>query len=116
MAGMNPIFLTVSKCMLEELGFDVLAAEDGREAIRIFAEHTDRIVGVVLDLTMPHMDGEETFHELRQISDQVRVLLVSGYAEEDVESRFADEPIAGFIHKPYQFSVLKAKLYEMLGE
>ncbi|MCP4664503.1 MAG: response regulator [bacterium] len=101
----------VVKKMLGRMGFDVLTAPDGCEGVQVFREHADEIVCVLLDLTMPHMDGEETFREMRRIRPDVRVILCSGYS---MKSATQQEP-AGFIQKPYKMAALKDKLIEVLG-
>ena len=64
---------------------------------------------------MPHLDGEETFRELRRINADVAVILSSGYNEQEVTQRFVGKGLAGFIQKPYQVSALRAKLQQILG-
>jgi CheY-like chemotaxis protein len=108
--------LNVAKIMLERHGFHVLAATDGREAIKLFQKHGRNIVCVLLDMTMPHMDGEETYRELRRIRKDVQVIIASGYSEQEITKRFADHQPAGFIEKPYEAMALMAKLREALGE
>ena len=107
--------LTLACRMVEFMGFDVLRAADGREALQVYLNHPGEIRGVVLDLTMPHMDGEETFRELRRIDPDVLVIMSSGYSEQDVTGRFAGKGLAGFIQKPYQLKSLEEKLREVLG-
>ncbi len=97
----------VGRRLLERLGFEVLTAADGREAIRIFREHYERLTAVVLDLTMPHLDGAETCRHLLAISRRVPVLLASGYDEHDVARRYAEIGFAAFIHKPYALDELR---------
>ena len=92
----------------------VLLASDGREALALYAARRAEIVGVLMDLTMPHLDGEETFRELRRLDPAVRVLLMSGYNEQDASARFVGKGLAGFIQKPYQLSTLVAVLKEVL--
>jgi PAS domain S-box-containing protein len=106
----------LGKSMLERLGFRVLVAADGREALSVFRAHQTDIVCVLLDLTMPHKDGEETFRELRQLQSDVRVILSSGYNEQEVSQRFVGKGLAGFIQKPYQTQALAAKLRDILGD
>jgi len=101
---------TVGKRMIEKLGFEVLTAVDGQECIDVFIANRDRIVCVVLDLIMPRMDGEETYRSLRQIHPEVRVILSSGYSEQEAINRFAGKKLAGFIQKPYQTAELAARL------
>jgi PAS domain S-box-containing protein len=104
----------VGKQMLERLGFSVLTARDGREAIDVFREHADEIVGVLLDLTMPHFDGEQTFREIRRMRSDIPVVLSSGYNMQDATQRFAGKGLAGFIQKPYNLAALRKKLMEVL--
>ena len=61
---------------------------------------------MILDLTMPHLDGEETFRELRRIRSDVEVILASGYNKQDVTQRFAGKGVAGFIQKPFRLENL----------
>jgi PAS domain S-box-containing protein len=104
----------VGRKMLERIGFAVVTAADGSEAIARFRERADDIVCAIVDLTMPHVDGAETFRELRRMRPGVRVILSSGYNEQDVTQRFVGKGLAGFIQKPYQLSTLVAVLKEVL--
>lgn len=93
---------TVARLSLEKCGFQVLSAVDGREGVRVFRENADSIELVLLDMTMPHMNGEEAFGEMRRIKPDVKVILSSGYNEMDAAGRFAGKGLAGFIQKPYR--------------
>jgi PAS domain S-box-containing protein len=108
--------LNVAKIMLEHHGFSVLAATDGREAIKLFQKHGRNIICVLLDMTMPHMDGEETYHELHRIHKDAQVIIASGYSEQEMTKRFAGHQLAGFIEKPYEAMALIAKLRDVLGK
>jgi len=101
--------------MLERLGFEVFTAVDGNEALELFRKHRGEVRCVVLDLTMPKMDGERTFHELRAIDPEVRVIVSSGYSEQEVASRFGGQGMNGFIYKPYKMDRLAAALKAALG-
>jgi len=101
---------TLGATMLAALGFTVLAAADGREALSVYAEHRDEISLVLMDLTMPRMDGEEAFRGLRLIDPDVRVVLSSGYVENDLAARFAGKGLAGFVHKPYSLAELAKQM------
>ncbi|WP_224982983.1 PAS domain S-box protein [Geomonas agri] len=92
--------------MLRELGFEVITATDGCEAIELYRDHPE-IVLVLLDLTMPRMDGEQCFRELRQMDRSLRVIMSSGFSEHEVSQKFAGEGIAGLIQKPYKLSSLR---------
>ncbi len=106
----------VGKQMLERMGFSVLTATDGCEAVKVYREHTDEIVCVLLDLTMPHMDGEEAFLAMRRLHPDVTVILCSGYNEQDATQRFTGKGLAGFIQKPYNMAALREKLREVLRD
>jgi PAS domain S-box-containing protein len=99
--------------MLEHLGFKVLTARDGGEAISVFREHQDEIVCILLDMTMPHLDGEQAFRELRAMKSDIRVVLCSGYNQQDATQRFIGKGLAGFLQKPYSLSALKETLQAM---
>ncbi|MCP4713644.1 MAG: response regulator, partial [Deltaproteobacteria bacterium] len=106
--------LAVGRRYLEKRGFSVLTALDGREGVEVFQEHAAEIVCVILDLTMPHMDGEETFREIRRIKGDTRIIMSSGYNEQDITQRFVGKGLAGFIQKPYLSKNLWKKLQEVL--
>ena len=101
---------------LETVGFKVLTAPDGREALKIFKRHKDKISLVLLDMTMPHMDGQETFRELRRLKPDVRVILSSGYNEQEATNGFVGKGLAGFLQKPYNPSDLIARVRKVLEE
>ena len=103
-----------TKRILETRGFTVLTAEDGRAALQVFRSHVDEIAAVLLDLTMPHLDGEETFRELRGIRPDVRVILSSGYSEQEITKRFVGKGLDGFIQKPYGIRPLVEKIRQVL--
>ena len=102
----EPQIRNLTRIVLERKGFTVLTAEDGLQATEVFREHQDDIVCVLLDLTMPHMGGEETIVGLRQSRGDVRVVLVSGYSEEELKERVEDLGFAGFAKKPVQMGDL----------
>jgi PAS domain S-box-containing protein len=104
-----------TKMLFALAGFDVLTASDGEQAIDVFRTHHDRIVCVVLDLTMPKMGGDEVFAELRRIDPEVRVVLTSGYSEQDLVERFAGQRVFGFVEKPAPIDGIIAKLQNALA-
>ena len=91
--------------MLRELGYTTLVAGDGREALTVFIENPN-IDFVILDMTMPNMDGEQCFRELRRLRPDIRVIISSGYNEQEVTQKFCGKGLAGFIQKPYKLSLL----------
>jgi YesN/AraC family two-component response regulator len=92
----------------------VLQASDGSEALEIFREHSDDISLVLTDITMPVMGGLETLRNLRQIDPGIKVILSSGYSEEDALSAQTGEKLADFIQKPYKANDLISKVTEVL--
>jgi PAS domain S-box len=106
---------TLTRRMLERVGFTVLTAQDGRQAVEIFQRVGAEVDLVILDLTMPHLDGEACFRELRLIKPTIKVILSSGYNEQDVVNLFAGKGLAGFIQKPYTNDELIAKVRDVLG-
>jgi PAS domain S-box-containing protein len=104
----------IGKRMLEKIGFEVLTANNGVEALPIYKENIDQISLVILDLTMPEMNGEETFVELNKINKDVKVIVSSGYDEHEVANRFVGKSVVGFCQKPYKYQTLKKKIIEIL--
>jgi two-component system, cell cycle sensor histidine kinase and response regulator CckA len=105
---------TLGRRMLERLGFEVLLAEDGQQAVDKFRANKERTKLVILDLTMPRLDGEACCHELRRIDPTIKIILSSGYNEQDVVTRFASQDLAGFIQKPYTSEELLASVRQAL--
>ncbi len=103
------------RLLLERIGFDVLPASDGRNAIEVFNENRNKIRCVILDLTMPHMDGEETFRELIKIDPDIRVIMSSGYNEQEIAQKISGKGFTGFIQKPYSLKNLTDILKKVLG-
>jgi len=100
---------------LVHYGLAVLEAVDGEDALRVYREHGQRIDLVVLDMSMPRMDGETAFGELRRLDPNVRVLLTSGYTERDATTRFAGKGLAGFVQKPCRLPELIAQIDRLLS-
>jgi len=94
--------------MLHEIGVtEVFTASDGKDALEVYKREQNNVGLVLLDLTMPRMDGEETFAQLRRMNADVKVVLSSGYSESDIQDRFAGKGLYGFIQKPYMSEVLQ---------
>jgi two-component system, cell cycle sensor histidine kinase and response regulator CckA len=96
--------------LLEFFGFSVLQAVDGRHGTEVFRLHASEIVVVILDMTMPEMNGEETFREIRRVRSDVPVILTSGYNEIEATRRFTAKGLAGFLQKPFTPKELSQKL------
>ncbi len=104
----------VSSKLLRRLGLEVLTAEDGRQAVALYRTRRAEIALVLMDLTMPHMNGEEAYRALRQIAPDVRVIMASGYGENDIAARFAGKGLVGCLQKPYTLTKLRALLSTLL--
>jgi len=96
--------------ILECAGFRVWVAGDGPSALRLFRDQAGKVDVVLLDLSMPGMGGEDVFRELVAVCPDVRVVLSSGYSEQDAIQRFSTPGLAGFIQKPYRAEALIGKL------
>jgi hemerythrin-like metal-binding protein/PAS domain S-box-containing protein len=111
----EPPLRAVTVAALRRLGFGILEAGDGLEALRVFEANRDGIVLVLMDLTMPRMDGEDAYHHLRRAGAIVPVILSSGFGQEEAFSRFRGKGLAGFLPKPYRFQTLVDILSRALG-
>ncbi len=100
--------------ILERMGFSVVQAKDGVEALELYRDKVDSIDLVLLDLTMPRMDGIETLAALRRISPTVRVVIASGYGQQEVAERFGNDGPLAVIQKPYHIGALRALLASVL--
>ncbi len=109
------LLLIVAKTLLEEMGYSVLLAKNGQEAVEIYQHAHSEIDLVILDMIMPVMSGSEAFAELRKIDKDCKVLISSGFFKvEDLEKMDADG-LSGFIRKPYQQSELSQQVAKILG-
>lgn len=102
----------IGKAMLQMLGFTVITANDGNEAVELFKANSD-IAFVILDLTMPLMDGEQCFYELLRIKSDAKVVMSSGFSEQEVTRKFMGKGLSGFIQKPYKMSAMKETIQKM---
>lgn len=93
----------VAERILQDIGFQTIAAEDGRHALDIMEEVGDSITAVLLDLSMPRMGGAEAFRRLREMRPELPILMMSGYTEQVVAPQFANSGPGntGFIQKPF---------------
>jgi CheY-like chemotaxis protein len=93
----------VAERMLQEIGFDTIAAVDGRDALEIMDRLGDSITAVLLDLSMPRMGGLETFRHLREARPHLPIVMMSGYTEQVVAPQFSSSGpgITAFLQKPF---------------
>jgi PAS domain S-box-containing protein len=101
---------TVARRILESFGFSVVIARDGREGVDLVLGAQQPFVAVLMDLTMPTLDGVAAFEEVRRSQQQVPIILMSGYSEQDVVARFAGKGLAGFLQKPFTLEMVSEQL------
>jgi CheY-like chemotaxis protein len=104
------VILNVGRGLLEHLGYTVLVAESGEQAIELCRANHDRIDAVVLDMVMPGLSGGETFDRLREIDPGIGVLLSSGYSIDSQAREILARGCNDFIQKPYELRGFSRKL------
>jgi CheY-like chemotaxis protein len=109
------VILDVGSRMMEVLGYRVLAARGGKEALEIYRKDPAAVDVVVLDMIMPDMGGGETFDWLKQIHPGVKVLLSSGYSVDGQAKEILNRGCSGFIQKPFHIQDLTEELRRILG-
>ena len=105
---------TTARRMLMRAGFDSYMAADGLEGLEVFQQHRDEICCVLLDLTMPNMDGDEVIRRLSALGAGVPIILMSGYSEQEIRERFADAGVAGFLEKPFKVRTLQEAILKAI--
>ncbi|MEW6258434.1 MAG: ATP-binding protein [Thermodesulfobacteriota bacterium] len=111
----EPLLRDVAYQMITRLGYSVLTAATGQEALQLYQEHHDRIRVVILDMMMPDWNGIETFERLQAFDPQVRVLICSGFTRE-ITTQLLEKGCKGFIQKPFSMSDLKFHILSALHE
>ncbi|MEO5971644.1 MAG: response regulator [Bdellovibrionia bacterium] len=95
-------------------GYFVNTASSGKKAIELVADPSNKIDLVLLDLSMPIMNGEETLREIRKIRPDLKVVLCTGYSEDEVVERFAELKLSGILQKPYSLKKLLQQIKDVL--
>ena len=108
--------LEAGEVLLNHLGYEVLLAENGREALELYKKNQDKIDLVLLDMVMPVMGGGEAFDRMKEINTNVKVLLSSGYSLEGEAKEILKRGCDAFIQKPFKMEQLSQKLREILDE
>ncbi len=111
----EPSLLATLAPALEAVGLRVITAQDGRDALERFQADPDAVDLVLMDLTMPRMDGKDAFLAMRRIRPDLRVILSSGYNEQESVQAFLGRGLAGFLQKPYTLDALRAALKQALA-
>jgi len=109
-------FLRSIKRLLSQMGYSVLHASGGEEALEIYKQNHKEISLVMLDILMPDMDGIETFSRIREIDSGAKVLLCSGYSRDENVDCLLDSGAVGFIQKPFDYRLLSSKVSTAINQ
>jgi CheY-like chemotaxis protein len=104
----------IARASLKRAGFEVTTANDGAEAVAMLDEDA-AFDAVLLDMTMPRLNGAETFRQIKDRQPSLPVVLTSGYSAQDAVGRIASDGIAGFIQKPFMPATLVRTMLEAIG-
>ena len=111
----DAICLDVGMRMLQKLGYIVLDAKDGKEAIEVFLNNQGEVDLVILDMKMP-FNGGTAFSQLQKINANVKVIIASGYAEDQQIREMMKQGCSGFIQKPFSINALSRKIMNVLND
>ena len=110
----DELCLDVGVRMMQKLGYTVLEARDGQEAIEVYKSNQNKVDLVILDMKMPN-NGGLTFDQLRKINADVKILITSGYTEDCRIRKLINQDCEGFIQKPFGLMVLSEKIMKALN-
>ena len=105
----------LGKDVLEAYDYEVIIASHGNEGVRMFNEHKDKIDLVILDMVMPEKGGRQTFKEIRALRPDAKILICSGYGEEQYFYELLESGAAGFLQKPFQHTELLSKVEDAMA-
>jgi len=108
------LIVHVGTQLLEKMGYEVLAADNGKEAIEIYAQNQDKIALVILDMIMPEISGSEVYDRIKAIDPEAKVLLSSGYSVNGQASEILKRGCDGFVQKPFSATKLSGKIRQIL--
>jgi two-component system cell cycle sensor histidine kinase/response regulator CckA len=111
----EPMVLEVGVKMLKKLGYEVLEANGGKEAVDLYEANKEKIRLVILDMIMPDMSGGETYDRMKEVNPKVRALLSSGYSIEGRATQILERGCDGFIQKPFTLKNLSRKIRQILN-
>ena len=110
------VIIDVGEEILRELGYNVLIARGGKEAVEIYSRNKDKIDIVILDVIMPEMGGGETYDRMKKMNPDIKVLLLSGYSIDGQAEEILQRGCNGFIQKPFNVSKLSQTMREILDQ
>ena len=110
------MILGVAKKMLEKIGYRVLTAPGGRQAIDVYQAAPAEVDMVVLDMVMPELGGSDTYDRLKEIDPKIKVLLSSGYSIDGQATEILNRGCNGFVQKPFTLNGLSRKVRDILDQ
>jgi len=110
----DELIIEVGTQMLEQMGYKVMIAMSGRDAIKIYKENRNKIDMVILDMIMPETGGSEAYDSLKEINGEIRVLFSSGYPIDGQTKEVLESGSNGFIQKPFSMKELSQKIRGVL--
>jgi PAS domain S-box-containing protein len=110
------LIIDVGQPMLEKMGYNVLIAGSGKEAVEIYQKNEQKIDMVILDLIMPDLSGGDTYDKLKEINPEIKVMLSSGYSIDGQTNEILKRGCMGFIQKPFNMKKLSQKIREILDK
>jgi DNA-binding NtrC family response regulator len=110
----DEICLNVSVQILQKLGYTVLEARDGKEAIEVYEDNQDRVDLVISDMVMPH-NGGHTFEKLKKLNPDLKIIVISGYTKDYGISDLEKQGCMGFLQKPFDAKALSQKIMDALN-
>jgi two-component system, cell cycle sensor histidine kinase and response regulator CckA len=101
--------------MIENAGFTAFTAFDGMEAMQVVTEMKGDIDCILLDHSMPNLNGEQTFKMMKNMFPNIKVIMMSGYNLHDLATTYSEKGLAGYIQKPYTFEILIRTITETIN-
>ncbi|UCE08611.1 MAG: response regulator, partial [bacterium] len=108
------MIIDVGQQMLKALGYKVLIARNGKEALEVYKKNQDKIDMIILDMIMPDMSGGETYDRIKEINPNITVLLSSGYSIDSQAAEILEKGCNGFLQKPFDIKELSHRIKEIL--
>jgi len=110
----EPEVLKLTKAILEQFGYSVLTAKDGREAVTLYSEQSSRIQLVITDLMMPKIDGAGVARVIRQSDQNLPIIVASGFGSDEIQSDLSTLGIQTFLKKPFNATHLLQTIHETI--
>ncbi len=110
------VIIDVNREILESLGYKVVAAKSGQEALEVYRKLQGKINLIILDMIMPGMDGEATYDSLKKVNPEIRVILSSGYSKNEQARAILEKGCQAFIQKPFSISDLSMTIRQVLDK